>query len=148
MPVNVNLFILLADSIAIAHVAYILFVVGGQGLIMMGWARQWQWTRHRLFRLIHLAAIALVVIEVWSGIYCPLTLLENYFRSQAGDIVYSSSFVGYWIDSLIYYTAPEWVFTLLYSIFFIFVLLTYLAYPPRRVKSSDQAGYDDSENDL
>ena len=132
-----NLLIFLADLTAFIHFLYILFVVGGQALIMMGWARQWSWTRQRLFRMLHLMAISLVVLEVWSKVYCPLTVLENYFRKQADDSIHTSGFIGYWINRLIYYNAPEWLFITLYSLFFIVVALTYLGYPPRRAKNND-----------
>lgn len=132
-----NLLIFLADLTAFIHFLYILFVVGGQALIMLGWVRQWRWTRQRLFRLLHLAAIGLVVIEVWSKVYCPLTVLESHFRQHSSDSIYTSGFISYWIGRLIYYNAPEWVFILLYSLFFIVVVVTYLVYPPRRAKNND-----------
>lgn len=140
---EINKYMLLADLTAIVHLAYILFVLAGQGLILIGWVRGWHWTRGRIFRMLHLAAIGLVVIEALSGIFCPLTLLENYLRVRSGDALYSSSFIGYWTDALIYYTAPEWVFTLVYSVFFIVVVVTFIAYPPRSAKNNGRAGCDD-----
>lgn len=141
------MFALLADLTAIIHLAYILFVLVGQILVLLGWFRGWRWTRQCTFRLFHIAAIGLVVIEVWGGINCPLTLLENYLRSLAGQAVYSSSFINYWVGWLIYYDAPAWVFTLLYSVFFTIVAGTYIVYPPRCVKNIDQEEYGDSKND-
>jgi hypothetical protein len=132
------MFAILADLTAIMHLAYILFVVIGQALILLGWLRGWGWTRRCIFRMLHIAAIGLVVIEVWGEIYCPLTLLENYLRALSGESVYSSSFISYWVGRLIYYDAPAWVFTLLYTVFFAIVAGTYIAYPPRCVKNNDQ----------
>jgi len=123
---------ILADLIALIHAIYILFVLLGQLLILVGWLASWEWTRNMLFRLCHLAAIGLVVVEAWTGLFCPLTLLENRLRRLAGASSYESSFIGYWVDWLIYYTAPEWVFTLIYSIFAIIVLVTFYVYPPIR----------------
>jgi hypothetical protein len=141
------MFAILADLTAVVHLAYILFVLIGQVLVLLGWFRGWGWTRQCLFRLLHIAAIALVVIEVWGEIDCPLTLLENYLRTLAGQSVYTSSFISYWVGWLIYYDAPVWVFTLLYTVFFTIVAVTYLAYPPHCVKNIDQEEYDDSKND-
>lgn len=143
-----GMFAVLADLTAIVHLAYILFVVVGQVLVLIGWFRGWEWTRLCAFRLLHIAAIGLVVIEVWGGLFCPLTLLENYFRALAGQAVYSSSFISYWVGWLIYYDAPVWVFTVLYSVFFAIVAVTYIVYPPRCVKNIDQEECDDSKNDL
>ncbi len=131
------MFAILADLTAIVHLAYILFVVLGQAVILLGWSRGWGWTRQCLFRMLHIAAIGLVVIEVWGELYCPLTLLENYLRTLAGEAVYSSSFISHWVGWLIYYDAPAWVFTLSYTVFFTIVAATYIAYPPRCAKKID-----------
>lgn len=126
-----HLYGLLADATIVLHLAFVLFVVGGQALILAGWWRGWAWTRGLLLRVSHLAAIALVTMEGWAGIPCPLTVLENRLRLRAGGSPYAQSFIGYWLDRLVFYSAPEWVFGLVYSAFGAVVLLTFLAYPPR-----------------
>jgi len=122
----------LADFVLVVHAAYVLFVVGGQTLIVIGWIRGWEWTRCRVFRLLHLVAIGLVMLEAWLGINCPLTALENFLRLQAGAVAYEHSFIAYWLRWVIFYAAPEWIFTLIYTVFTAIVTLTWLAYPPRR----------------
>ncbi len=122
----------LADLVLATHAAYVLFVVGGQALIVIGWIRGWEWTRGRMFRLLHLVAIGLVMLEAWLGINCPLTMLENFFRLKAGAAAYESSFIVHWLRWLIFYAAPEWIFTLIYTVFTTLVILTWLAYPPWR----------------
>jgi hypothetical protein len=122
----------LADLVLVTHAAYVLFVVGGQTLIVVGWIRGWEWTRCRVFRLLHLAAIGLVMLEAWLGINCPLTTLENFLRLQAGVVTYENSFIAHWLRWVIFYAAPEWIFALIYTVFMALVILTWLAYPPRR----------------
>jgi hypothetical protein len=122
----------LADLVLVTHAAYVLFVVGGQTLIVVGWIRGWEWTRCRVFRLLHLAAIGLVMLEAWLGINCPLTTLENFLRLQAGVVTYENSFIAHWLRWVIFYAAPEWIFALIYTVFMTLVILTWLAYPPRR----------------
>jgi polyferredoxin len=122
----------LADLVLVTHAAYVLFVVGGQALIVIGWIRGWEWTRCRVFRLLHLVAIGLVMLEAWLGINCPLTILENFLRLQAGAVAYEHSFIAHWLQWVIFYTAPEWIFALIYTVFTALVILTWLAYPPRR----------------
>jgi len=122
----------LADLVLVTHAAYVLFVVGGQALIVIGWIRGWEWTRCRVFRLLHLVAIGLVMLEAWLGINCPLTILENFLRLRAGAVAYENSFIGYWLRWVIFYAAPEWIFALIYTVFTALVILTWLAYPPRR----------------
>src|SRR5205823_1139445 len=59
------------------HVAYVAFVVGGLAAIASGGWRGWDWVRNPWFRSVHLAMIAVVVIESWAAVACPLTTLEN-----------------------------------------------------------------------
>ena len=85
-----------AEVVLIAHAAFIVFVVGGQGLILAGWMLGWRWPRNPPFRLAHAGAIALVVLESWFGIMCPLTWLEFRLRAAAGSPLAADSFIGYW----------------------------------------------------
>ena len=124
--------LVLADLVLAIHGAYVLFVVGGQFLIIGGWVLGWMWTRHMVFRLMHLGAIGFVMLEAWIGLACPLTALENSLRVRAGARLYEKSFIGHWLERLIFYSAPEWVFTFIYTVFAVLVILTWLAYPPRR----------------
>lgn len=121
---------ILADLVLAAHAAYVLFVVGGQALIVTGWVCGWEWTRHLAFRLLHLAAIALVMLEAWLGVHCPLTALENFLRLKTGSAVYAGSFVNHWLQWMIFYDAPERLFAQIYTVFTMLVVLTWLIYPP------------------
>jgi polyferredoxin len=125
-------FRLLADVTLVLHTAFVLFVVGGQIVILIGWAAAWRVTRHQLFRLAHLVAIGFVVLEAWFGVPCPLTVLENILRVAAGESGYARSFIREWLGRLIFYDAPLWVFTALYTAFALLVVVTFFAYPPRR----------------
>jgi len=127
-----NSYRLLADATVIAHALFVLFVVGGQLLILAGWAWRWTWTRNIALRAAHLVATLYVVLEAWLGVTCPLTLLENRLRALAGEATYPASFIGYWLDRLLFYDAPAWVFTLVYTLFAVTVIAALLAYPPRR----------------
>ena len=124
--------LMLADLTLVVHAAFVLFVVGGQIAIVAGWRLGWLWTRQLVFRLLHLSAIGFVMFEVWFGVACPLTVAENLLRAKAGAAVYDASFIGHWLARLIFYSAPEWVFTLFYTVFATLVILTWLVYPPRR----------------
>ncbi len=125
-----DMYALLADLVVFAHALFVLFVVAGQALILTGWIVGWLWTRNPLFRVTHLAAIGLVVAEAWFGMLCPLTTLEHELRNNAGQTVYEMSFIGYWLDRLLFYSAPEWVFTLVYTLFAILVVTVFVFYPP------------------
>ncbi|MCY4469685.1 MAG: DUF2784 domain-containing protein [Thiotrichales bacterium] len=121
-----------ADLTLLAHAAFIVFVVAGQGLILAGWMLGWRWPRNRTFRLIHVGAITLVVLESWFGVMCPLTWLEFRLRAAAGSPLAADSFIGYWLQRLIFYDAPSWVFTAVYTSFAAVVAVTLVFYPPNR----------------
>jgi hypothetical protein len=121
---------LLADLVLALHAALVLFVVAGLPLIVGGNLAGWRWVNHWWFRLAHLLAIAVVVAESWLGIACPLTTLEVWLRSQAGQSVQVESFIGYWLQRLLYYDFPPWVFIGAYTLFGLLVLLAWWRFPP------------------
>jgi len=123
--------LLIADLIGAVHALFVLFVVAGQGLILLGWARGWSWPRNLAFRTVHLAAIGFVVLESWFGILCPLTVIESAYRLRAGSEGLGDSFIGTWLARLLYYQAPSWTFTAVYSAFAALVLACFVLYPPR-----------------
>ncbi len=122
----------LADAVLVIHFGVVLFVVGGLVVVLAGNWLHWAWVNHWWFRLAHLSAIAVVVLQAWLGQHCPLTILESWLRVQAGAAAYERSFVEHWFQRLIYYEAPFWVFTVAYTAFAVLVLLVWWLYPPRR----------------
>ena len=125
-------FSLLADLVLVLHVGIIVFVVGGLVLIVVGNLRQWSWVNTPLYRILHLIAIAVVVVEAWLGIECPLTTLETWLRVQGGGSAYESGFIETWCSRILFYEAPPLVFTLAYSTFALLVAAAWLKWPPRR----------------
>jgi hypothetical protein len=118
-----------ADLVAIIHAAYVAFVVVGFAAILVGWAAHWSWVRNRYFRAVHLAMILFVCCEALIGATCPLTLWENALRMRGGESGYPRDFIGYWIDWLVFYRAPDWVFTTVYVIFGALVLSAFWLVP-------------------
>ena len=90
----------------------------------------WGWTKSRAFRFAHLAAIGFVVVQQWLGELCPLTAWESEFRLRAGTEGLGESFIQYWLDRLLYFSAPPWMFTALYTAFGALVIATFVFYPP------------------
>jgi hypothetical protein len=121
----------LADVVVAAHAAYVLFVILGLLAILAGVLFRWSWTRNFWFRLAHLAMIGVVVVESVLGIVCPLTTLEQSLREKAGLPAESGSFIGRWVHELLFFQAPEWVFTIVYCLFGAAVLATFWLAPPR-----------------
>jgi polyferredoxin len=121
---------LLADVVLALHVLIVAFVIGGLALIVIGNLRKWRWVNALWFRLAHLGAIAVVVAEVWLGVICPLTTLEMWLREKADATTYNGSFIEHWLQRILYYEAPSWVFTLGYSLFGLIVVATWFCFPP------------------
>ena len=121
---------LLADAVLALHVAIVVFVGGGLFAIIVGNLRNWRWVNALWFRSVHLAAILIVVAEAWAGAVCPLTTLEMRLRAKAGAATYAGSFIGHWLQRILYYDVPPWVFTLGYTIFGLVVVATWWYLPP------------------
>jgi Protein of Unknown function (DUF2784) len=83
---------LLADTVLLLHLAFIVFVVFGALLVFY---RRW-------IAWLHLPMV------LWSSVvnlmhwYCPLTPLENYFRAAAGQAGYEGGFIAHYIAPLVY----------------------------------------------
>lgn len=93
--------LLLADSIAVLHLLVVLYVVGGQVLILLGRPCGWSFVHNRWFRASHLALIGFVTLVAGMGDLCPLTVWENELRLAAGQSVEKASFVAYWAHELV-----------------------------------------------
>jgi hypothetical protein len=126
-----NTYRILADLVALLHLAYVGVVLIGMLLILVGVARGWRWVRNFWFRVIHLAMIALVVAQSLGGIICPLTTWEYQLRLRAGQSASSGSFIERLVQTLIFFDVPGWVFTVCYAVFGTAVLLTFILAPPR-----------------
>ena len=124
-------YVVLADSLLVLHVAFVAYVVLGLVLIYLGHFLSWSWVRNLWFRATHLIAIGIVVVQSWLGVICPLTTWEMALRRQAGDASYEGSFVQHWLHAILYFSAPEWVFILSYSVFGALVLLSWFVIRPR-----------------
>jgi hypothetical protein len=120
----------LADAVLLLHLAIVLFVVGGLVLIVAGNLRGWRWVNGAWLRLAHLAAIMVVVAEAWFGVVCPLTTLEQALRLRAGDAGYGGGFIEHWVQRLIYYDLPGWVFVLGYTLFALAIVAAWWRWPP------------------
>ena len=122
-----------ADAVLLLHVLFVGFVTAGLALVLLGWARAWQWVRNPWFRLAHLIAVAVVVLQSWLAVICPLTRLEMALRARAGDAVYEVSFVRYWLEAVLYYRAPDWVFIVVYTLFGALVVSSWYWVRPRAI---------------
>jgi len=83
---------ILADAVLVMHLAFILFVVAG-GLLVLRW-RGVAW--------LHLPAVAWGALIEFMGWICPLTPLEVWARSQAGEAGYTGGFIEHYLLPVVY----------------------------------------------
>jgi hypothetical protein len=120
----------LADGVLLVHAAYVGYVVFGLAAILLGVVLNWGWVRNFYFRATHLGAIALVAAESIVGMDCPLTTLENRLRIAAGEDGGQSGCIAYWVQPLIFFNFPQWVFTAAYLAFAAMVGAVFWMAPP------------------
>lgn len=82
----------LAEATVALHFAFIVFVVLGGFLVV----------RDARFAWVHLPAVAWVAWLEFTGAICPLTPLENLFRTRAGEAGYAGGFIDRYIVPIIY----------------------------------------------
>ena len=119
---------MVADALVTVHFCIVAFIVGGLVLVWIGAPLGWRWIRNPWFRYLHLAAIGFVAAEALLGLACPLTVWEDMLRGGARP----ESFIARWTHRLIFYRAPEWVFTAAYALWTLATLATLRFVPPRR----------------
>jgi hypothetical protein len=123
---------MLADVVVVIHLAVVLFIAAGPPLIYLGAARDWAWVRAWRWRLLHLLAVVLVAALSALHIACPLTVWEDWLRGQR----FSVGFIERWVDRVLFYDFPAWVFILIYTGYAALVAVTWLAVPPRGTRHS------------
>lgn len=128
-------YLLAADAVLLVHALFVAFVVFGLVLILAGGGLHWVWVRNPWFRVTHVAAIGVVVVQSWLSVMCPLTNLEMEFRNRAGETVYPGSFIGHWLENLLYYEAPAWVFVVCYTVFGALVVASWFWVRPRSFRA-------------
>ncbi|MGS2743306.1 DUF2784 domain-containing protein [Halomonas sp. LS-001] len=127
-----QILLLMADGVLIFHILFVAFVVFGLLAVYAGYFLQWQWVRHRVWRVAHLLAIGYVVVQSWLGIVCPLTVWEMALREKAGGAIYAGSFIQHWLQNLLFFNAPDWAFVLVYTVFGSLVLASWFVVRPQK----------------
>lgn len=127
---------LAADLTLLLHTLFVAFVLVGLMFVLIGKPLGWQWVRNGWFRLAHLAAIGVVVLQSWFGMICPLTTLEMWLRARAGESTYPGAFVAHWLEQILYYQAPAWVFAVAYTLFGALVVASWFWVRPHPIRKT------------
>jgi hypothetical protein len=89
---------LLGDVVIFLHFLWILFILFG---LFIG-------TRYSRIIWVHLGGLAYTLILNIGGWFCPLTYLENHLYSLSSpQLTYSGSFIGQYLQKLIYLNVDE-----------------------------------------
>lgn len=127
------MFLFLANIILGLHILVVFFVVLTIPFVFIGPYFKWSLVRNFWLRIMHLVCIFVVMLQAWFGVICPLTILEIWLRKQAGVETYSGSFIEHWMQEILYWDLPSWVFVAAYSAFALLVVATWVKVPPKKL---------------
>ena len=125
MPQEPN--IVLADAVLAVHVAIILFNVFGMVVIPVGGWYGWRWVRVLWWRALHVAALALVALQALLGRACFLTLWQAELLGAGAS---RTPLIARWVDRVVFWPLPLWVFAVLYAAVFLYVIALWWLVPP------------------
>jgi len=125
---------IIADTIVIVHLAWILFMLVGFmftlcGFFWKGFFDRW------LFRTFHLLGIAYVSLLAILGKYCPLTLWENTLRAKYNPaLTYPGSFMIHYAKKLVYPDINPLIIHIVTTFIAVFTVFVFIIRPPRGIK--------------
>ena len=118
----------LAEAVLAAHVAVILFNLFGLVAVPIGAVCGWHFVHIRWWRLLHVASLAVVAVQATLGRACILTLWQARLEGSGT----AAPLLMRWVEGLVYWRLPLWVFAALYVVVFGYALALLRLVPPRR----------------
>lgn len=119
----------LSQAVLAVHLAVIAFNVLGLAAIPLGAALGWRWVRVRWWRALHIVSWAVVALQAVLGRACFLTLWQD---QLAGAAPARPPLIERWVNSVIYWPLPIWVFGAGYVVLFAAVVAFWWIVPTRR----------------
>lgn len=104
------------------HLAIIAFNLAGCVLIPIGAWRGWRWVRGFGWRLAHLFSLAVVAVQAMLGRACFLTIWQD----ELSGTTHVQPLIEQWMNGLIYWPLPLWVFAAAYVAVFVYVIALWL----------------------
>jgi hypothetical protein len=108
------------------HLAVIAFNVLGLVAILLGAKLGWSWSRIRWWRALHVMSWVVVAVQAALGRACFLTYWQDGLTG-GGD---EDPMIMRWVNGLIYWDLPMWMFTALYLALLALVLVLWKLAPP------------------
>ena len=106
-----------AQLILGVHLAVIAFNVAGLVVIPLGAALGWRLVRLRWLRLVHLGSLGVTAVQALLGRDCFLTDWQSALSGEAPQPL-----ITRFVNSLIYWPLPQWVFSAAYVGVFVYVI--------------------------
>lgn len=121
----------LATAILIVHLGVVAFNIGGLVVVPLGGWLGWRWVRSYWLRVLHLLSLGVVALQALFGRACFLTIWQYAFdgRSEPGQ---APPMIATWINHLLYWPLPHWVFVTAYVAVFVYTLALWRWVPPAR----------------
>jgi hypothetical protein len=120
---------MLAQIVLAAHLLVIAFNLFGLAAIPIGAGRGWKFVRRLWFRLLHLLALTLVAIQALLGRACFLTIWQDSLSPISDS---HEPLIMRWVNALIFWPLPAWLFTLLYVAIWLYALALLRIVPMHR----------------
>jgi Protein of Unknown function (DUF2784) len=120
---------IMADAILAGHVMIILFNVLGLLVVPIGGLFGWRFVRIRWWRILHVLLLAAVAAQALLGQACILTLWQV---ALIGAAAAPPPLIARFVNRMIYWPLPIWVFAALYTVVFGSVLALLWLVPPNR----------------
>lgn len=116
----------LAEAILAVHLVIIAFNVVFLIVIPVGAVLGWRLVRVAWLRVLHLVLLAIVAGQALAGRACILTIWQD---ELVGRTTAPSPMIMHFIDGLIYWDFPLWVFTIIYCAAFAYVVALVVLVP-------------------
>ncbi len=137
---------MLAGIMVVIHFLWVLFMLYGFFLTVYAlfMSPDKRFLDRWFFRTLHLAGIIFTSALELTGNYCPLTLLENYFRSSAGPgSGYEGSFIAHYAEKLVYPDVNPYILIAGAVIIAAFCLAAFIMRPPAKIRDMFRRAKDD-----
>jgi hypothetical protein len=121
---------MLASIILAIHVAIILFNLFWLVAIPVGAWRRWAFVKQFWWRMAHLASMSIVAGQALAGRACFLTIWQDEL-SGSGLHGNAPPLIMRWVNSVVFWPLPLWVFAAAYCALLGYVLALLWLVPPR-----------------
>jgi uncharacterized protein DUF2784 len=125
-----------AEAVLAAHIAVILFNVFGLIVVPIGAARGWRFVHIAWWRMLHVAMLAAVAVQALASRACILTLWQS---DLTGSAARPPPLIASWVNRLIYWKLPIWIFAALYTVVFVYAVALLWLVPLRRITRHSSA---------